>query len=317
MSVFVGPRLENRVSTRRQVKLLCPICHDELFFDARKVVRACAAGHYMHESCLAGWCQSREAASRVCTCPECRAVVTWTNTNAQPPLPPPPPPPPPPAAAPQNIFDAIWNQDADLVRHFLQTGYDARADGGAALVAAADAGDPQAVRVLLAAGADVHADDDDALRTAAFAGHADVVNVLLAAGARVHAREDEAFRMAVDYGNGEVVYRLLDAGADVRVHDDLPLILAAENGFETYIETFLNAGADVHAQTEKPLRAAAALPDNNPEKRLIMDKLVEWGANVGAAIAEATREGAQERVIQSLRRYADRAMDANAFFRDF
>lgn len=311
MSVFVGPLLENRASTRRTEKLLCPICHDTLFFNAKKVVRACATGHYMHKRCLAQWCDSQSENGRVCTCPECRGVVTWTGANAQ------PPPPLPPVAAAQDIWGAIWTQDAVRVRHFLQTGYEAHADGGAALVAAADAGDPEVVRALLEAGADVHADDDDALRTAAAADQADVLAVLLAAGAHVHACEDEAFRVAVEHGNGEAVYTLLAAGADVRVHDDFPLITAAGNGYLSYIEDFLNAGANVHAQTEMPLRAAAALPDVNREKRLIMDKLVEWGADAQAAVAEATRERAGERVLQSLRIYADRAMDADAVFNQF
>jgi len=148
----------------------------------------------------------------------------------------------------------------------------ARANAGAALVAAASRGDMAAVKSLMAQGADVNVAQGDgmtALHWAAERGDAALAASLIKAGARVDMKTRvggyTALHVASRSASGAVVKALLAAGADARIHTATgatAMHLAAGAGSAEAIQALVAANGDVNGREtswgQTPLMFAAS-----------------------------------------------------------
>ncbi|MFJ5225998.1 ankyrin repeat domain-containing protein [Streptomyces sp. NPDC088400] len=173
-----------------------------------------------------------------------------------------------PAAGTDELFEAVYGGENDVVVRLLRAGVPAEAtdrDGQTALYLAAVSDEAGLVRLLLAAGADPQRASgpergDLPLCAAACGGHTEVVRALLAAGARPDSREDFGFTAgawAVVQGFPDTLEALLEYGAD----PDLPgpngeplLLLAARRGSTPSVRVLLRYGAGARAGAADDIR---------------------------------------------------------------
>ncbi len=153
----------------------------------------------------------------------------------------------------------------------------AKANAGAALVAAAERGDGAAARALLAQGADVSVAAGDgmtALHWAAHHGDAALAAALIKAGARTDAKSRVGgytpLHVASRSGSGAVVKALLAAGANVNASTETgayAMHLAAASGSAEAVSALVAAKGDPNALEtqwgQTPLMFAAT--NNRPE----------------------------------------------------
>ena len=173
--------------------------------------------------------------------------------------------------APEKLFDAIEQNDAQQVKELIAKRVDVNASNDknlTALFMAAKKGNVEIAEALIAAGANVNhkllvlsSQGAPAIYTAIMyavdGGNAEVVKVLLTAGADANAGNMQDRKtpliMAVMGGNSDIVEALLNAGADANTNDGsdfTALMAAAEKGHNEIIKLLINAGSDVNAVTK-------------------------------------------------------------------
>ncbi|GAA1508894.1 hypothetical protein GCM10009730_11260 [Streptomyces albidochromogenes] len=226
------------------------------------------------------------------------------------------------AAAPQTLFEALYDDSDDAVVRLLRSGVPAEStddEGATALYRAALQNRPGMVRLLLAAGADPDRASgpgaaDLPLCGAAVGGHTEVVEALLAAGATPDLREEldfTAMAWAVRQGHADTVEALLEYGADPDLPapgTEPPLVLAARRGSTETVRALLRHGASavrealdearrrLGADVEEALRAEllATFADGSGEPgaappETVTSRIVEDGGET--VVVELLRDG--------------------------
>lgn len=166
------------------------------------------------------------------------------------------------AAAPESLFMAAHEGDADRVKRLLDAGQDVNRrdrDGETALHFAVRAGRAEMVKFLLDNNADINAQGIHCgmpIHYAAALGEREILELLLARGVDVnvrHAHNDRALHWAVAASQGPCVIALVRKGADAAVFGShySPLTLALKMRKETYCKFFCDNGLNLETHMKE------------------------------------------------------------------
>lgn len=131
------------------------------------------------------------------------------------------------------LFNACEEGELNVVIYALKNGAGMR---DYALKIASQSGHVEIVKYFVENGFDIHANNESALFFAADNGHYEVVKYLVEKGADIHISEEEPFRWASRNGHYEVVKYLLEKGADVHIQGNYALKWATQYNHTKIIE---------------------------------------------------------------------------------
>lgn len=193
------------------------------------------------------------------------------------------------------FFDAIKENDLELITSYLHSGYDVNRknqEGCPALVWAAQNGQAAVVKLLIEAKAEVNATFDKSIygdrMTALMAAgdDAEITKVLLDSGADVHLKDDKgktALIWAVIKNNLEVIKLLIAGHADVDATDkygESTFLIAAFKGNVEILKFLSTAGADIHLKNSRGETALIQATDRGNIEAV--KHLIEAGLDINA-----------------------------------
>ncbi len=217
----------------------------------------------------------------------------------------------PPEKLNERLFQAIYQEDINLVQSLLDQGADPSAKNlwdETALMDALSRHQVEIAKFLIERGADVKAKRRDgltALHEAVFEPYPEMVEKLLQSGAEVDAARDDGqtpliFSCSLGFGDAvkrkQCIALLLGAGADIKAKDKLGRTALHEAAFEGDVEavkTLLSKGADTEVKDNgglTPLGAAIAKGNEDIATFLRQSGVTEDGATTGKLI-RAVQEG--------------------------